>query len=213
MARVGTALLSDAKAALAHGDQSGAKGRDLLSLLVHANTAEDIPASQRLSDKDVLARACTFKSPDSLAFLSFLKNIVILAEVPTFLVAGHETTSTATSWTLYCLTQHPNVQRKLREELMQVSTDSPSMEELNGLHYLDHVVREVLRLYAPVPMMMREAAEDDVIPLDTPIVDKHGRMCESVRQVLYRPIVRQCSTLTGGSLESTREIRYYYPLR
>ncbi|KZP10666.1 cytochrome P450 [Athelia psychrophila] len=157
IARVGSVLLADAKAALASGDKSGAQGRDLLSLLVHANTAEDIPVSQRLSDKDVLA------------------------QVPTFLVAGYETTSTATSWALFCLTQSPAVQRKLREELVQVSTDSPSMEELNNLHYLDHVVREVLRLYSPVPLLMREAAEDDVIPLDTPVIDTHGRTCESVK--------------------------------
>ncbi|KZP27815.1 cytochrome P450 [Athelia psychrophila] len=156
MARFGNGLLADAKTAHAR-DESGAQGRDLLSLLVHANTAADIPPSQRLSDEDVLA------------------------QVPTFLIAGHETTSVATSWVLFCLTQSPDVQRKLRQELLQVSTDSPSMDELNNLRYLDHVVREVLRLYPPVPMTLREAAEDDMIPLDTPIVDTYGRTRESVR--------------------------------
>lgn len=157
MARVGNGLLADAKAALNAGDKSSAQGRDLLSLLVHANTAEDIPLDQRLSDTDVLA------------------------QVPTFLVAGHETTSTATSWALFCLTQAPDVQRKLRDELLQVQTEEPSMDELNGLRYLDWVVREVLRLHAPVPMLFREAMEADVIPLETPVVDKHGRTRNEVR--------------------------------
>lgn len=55
------------------------------------------------------------------------------------------------------------------------------MDELNNLHYLDHVVREVLRLYPPVTLTLREAAEDDVIPLDTPVVDTYGKTRESVR--------------------------------
>jgi len=58
--------------------------------LVTANTSPDLLDSQRLSDEDVLA------------------------QVPTFLVAGHETTSTATTWALFALTQAPEVQTKLR---------------------------------------------------------------------------------------------------
>lgn len=64
MARIGKELLSDAKAAaLANAtekgeiDKNSLRGRDLLSLLVKANMATDIPESQRLSDEDVLARA------------------------------------------------------------------------------------------------------------------------------------------------------------
>lgn len=64
MARIGKELLSDAKvAARANVTERGAikkdslHGRDLLSLLVKANMATDIPESQRLSDEDVLARA------------------------------------------------------------------------------------------------------------------------------------------------------------
>ena len=39
-------------------DENDARGRDLLTLLLKANMATDIPESQRLSDEDVLARAC-----------------------------------------------------------------------------------------------------------------------------------------------------------
>ena len=62
------------------------------------------------------------------------------------MVAGHETTSTATTWCLYALTQNPSIQEKLREEILSIPTDMPSMEDLNGLPYLDLVVRETLRL-------------------------------------------------------------------
>lgn len=64
MAHIGKELLSDAKAAArASATEKGeiAKNnlhsRDLLSLLVKANMATDIPESQKLSDEDVLARA------------------------------------------------------------------------------------------------------------------------------------------------------------
>jgi hypothetical protein len=64
MAHIGNELLSDAKAAAqaiatekGEIEKNSLHGRDLLSLLVKANMATDIPESQRLSDEDVLARA------------------------------------------------------------------------------------------------------------------------------------------------------------
>ena len=50
------------------------------------------------------------------------------------------------------------------------------MDDLNCLSYLDAVVREVLRLHAPVPSTFREAVVDDVLPLNTPIVDRRGKV-------------------------------------
>ncbi|KAM5537407.1 hypothetical protein V8D89_008926 [Ganoderma adspersum] len=133
------------------------QGRDLLTLLIKANMASDIPEDQRLSDDEVLA------------------------QIPTFFLAGHETTSVATTWALYALSQSPRVQRKLREELLTVSTDFPTMEELASLPYLDNFVHETLRLYPPVIMTMRVATEDDVIPLSEPLVDRKGKVQHEIR--------------------------------
>ncbi|KAG6374890.1 cytochrome P450 [Boletus reticuloceps] len=164
MARIGNELLSDAKAAArASATEKGEiekhslHGRDLLSLLVKANMATDIPESQRLSDEDVLA------------------------QVPTFLVAGHETTSTAITWALYAMTKAPEIQVKLREELLSVDTETPSMDELMALPYLDAVVRETLRVHSPVPSTLRFATKDDVIPIEKPYTDKYGVMHDSIR--------------------------------
>ena len=49
------------------------------------------------------------------------------------------------------------------------------MDELNGAHYLDRVVRETLRLYAPVPATARVATKDDVIKLSEAFVDVNGK--------------------------------------
>lgn len=116
-------------------------------------------------------------------------------EVPTFLVAGHETTrcvgdtflfaiianlscSTSTTWALYALCNDIAVQNKLREELLEVTTDNPTMDELNALPYLDAVVRETLRVHAPVSSTLRVAVKDDTIPLSTPVTDKYGKVHE-----------------------------------
>ena len=100
-----------------------------------------------------------------------------------FLVAGHETTSTATTWCLYALTQAPAVQEKLRAELLTVDADSPTMDELNALPYLGMVVRETLRVHAPVPETIRVATKEDVVPLERPFTDRDGQVHSSVKYV------------------------------
>lgn len=84
-------------------------------------------------------------------------------------------------WCLFSLAQLPDIQSRLRTELLSVETDSPSADELNSLPFLDAVVRETLRLHAAVPNSIRIAMHDDVIPLSKPIVDKHGVMREEIR--------------------------------
>ena len=103
-----------------------------------------------------------------------------------FLVAGHETTSAATTWCLYALTQAPHVQKKLRAELLTIDTDTPDMDELSSLPYLDMVVRETLRVHAPVPTTIRVATKDDVVPVGEPFVDRYGTVQESVRFVISK---------------------------
>jgi len=161
MTRIGHQLLNEGKVAAAElekgGKESGVQGRDLLSLLIRANMSSDLPDSQRLSDADVLA------------------------QVPTFLIAGHETTSTATTWALFALTQAPDVQTKLREELLSLPTENPSMDELSSLPYLDAVVRETLRVHSPAQATSRVAMKDDVIPLGTHFVDKNGETHHGIK--------------------------------
>ncbi|KAJ6579990.1 cytochrome P450 [Mycena vulgaris] len=170
MTKIGRKLLADSTQQVAEdGTFETGQGRDLLTLLVRANTSKEIPESQRLSDEDVIA------------------------QVPTFLVAGHETTSTAVTWALFALTQNIPAQTRLREELLGVSTDNPTMDELNELKYLDCVVRETLRVHAPVPATSRVAMQDDIVPLSTPITDSKGTVHETWRinkgELVFIPIL------------------------
>ena len=93
--------------------------------------------------------------------------------------------SVATTWALFALTKHPEVQEKLRAELLSIATDNPTMDELNALPYLDHVVRETMRLHPPVPSTMRVATQDDVMPLEKPVKDEDGNMHEYIKSVCF----------------------------
>ena len=73
------------------------------------------------------------------------------------------------------------MQRKLREELLALDTDTPDMDELNALPYLDMVVRETMRVHAPVTNTIRTAMRDDVIPLGTPFVDTRGEQHDGIK--------------------------------
>ncbi|KAH8831548.1 cytochrome P450 [Flagelloscypha sp. PMI_526] len=137
-------------------DKSTFSKRDILSLLIRANMANDLPDSQRLSDDEVIA------------------------QIPTFIVAGSETTSTSAAWVIFELCKHPEIQEKLRKELDTLTTDNPSVDELNRLDYLGHVVRETLRLHSPVPRTARVATSDQVLPLSCPIRDRSGNVLHEI---------------------------------
>jgi cytochrome P450 len=82
-------------------------------------------------------------------------------EVLTFLLAGHETTAVSLSWTWYLLSQHSEVELKLREELRQVlGGRTPQLEDLPRLLYTDKVVKESMRLYPPAWSLARTVAKE-----------------------------------------------------
>src|SRR5262245_45408183 len=82
-------------------------------------------------------------------------------EVVTLLLAGHETTAVALSWTWYLLSQHPQVEAKLAAELKRVlGGRPPTAYDLPGLIYAEQVVTEAMRLYPPVFGIGRAAIAD-----------------------------------------------------
>jgi cytochrome P450 len=82
-------------------------------------------------------------------------------EVLTLLLAGHETTALALSWTWYLLSLHPRVEARLREELHEVLEDrAPTAEDLPRLPYAEMVIKEAMRLYPPAWGVSREAIEE-----------------------------------------------------
>ena len=117
--------------------KTGGRKEDLLSMLLEARDEE---TGQGMSDEQ-------------------LRN-----ETITLLLAGHETTANALSWTFYLLSQFPEVEDQLRTEVASVLDGrTPVLEELPRLNYTTMVINESLRLYPPIWIYERHAVADDVI--------------------------------------------------
>ena len=113
------------------------------------------------------ARANT---PDSRNALS---DVELRDECKTFIVAGHETTSTWCYWTLYALAIHPDVQKNLYAEIKSKQgqgdddkavseNDGPlHLQHVENMEYLAAVMEEVLRFYSPVGGIIRYTGREE----------------------------------------------------
>jgi cytochrome P450 len=94
----------------------------------------------------------------------------------TMLIAGHDTSTALLAWTLYLLGTHPETMRDVRREMDAVlTTGPPTLGQLYQLELLDRVVKEALRLYPPIHIGNRRAAEptrllDYDIPKDSRVM-------------------------------------------
>ncbi|MCL2542268.1 MAG: cytochrome P450 [Nocardioidaceae bacterium] len=116
---------------------------DFFSVLCHIETDD----GERFSDDDVI---------NHMIFL---------------MMAAHDTSTITTSTMLQYLGQHPEWQERCREEALALG-DAPTMAEIEGLQAADWVMKEALRLRAPVPAIVRHTVKDVVvrgvrIPADT----------------------------------------------
>ena len=78
-------------------------------------------------------------------------------QVAIFFLAGHETSASALAWALYLLAMHPEWQERVAAEAGAVLGEEADFAVMSGLQVSRDVFRETLRLYPPVPMMVREA--------------------------------------------------------
>ncbi|KZS96610.1 cytochrome P450 [Sistotremastrum niveocremeum HHB9708] len=182
MHALGLKLLQEKKEEILKLGPNEEQRSDLCSLLVRANMSPDVPESLRLSDEDVVA------------------------QIPTFLIAGHETTTTTVAWALYIIATNPEIQNKIRREIITSLPGSsmsavpftpftpfspfhgreshPEFEALNDHPYLDAFIKEVLRLYPALPVSRRVATKDCVIPLSPEfpgIKCKDGSIAHQIR--------------------------------
>lgn len=96
----------------------------------------------------------------------------LVNQMMTFLAAGHETTATTMTWAFYELCRNPLIQTRLRDEIRahipSPATDPDSLLSISAATfdscpYLHAVCNEVLRLWSPVPMTLRETAKSTTI--------------------------------------------------
>lgn len=86
------------------------------------------------------------------------------SEALTFLIAGHETTATALTWTFYLLARHPAVRQRLRVEAEQVlGGRRATFADVAQLRVTRWAIEESMRLYPPIWAVVRQVvAEDEV---------------------------------------------------
>jgi cytochrome P450 len=86
-------------------------------------------------------------------------------QVAIFFLAGHETSASALAWTLYLIALDPALQDRLAEEagvLGDPAGPAPDIAAVGQLRLARDTFREALRLYPPVPMMVREATRPEI---------------------------------------------------
>lgn len=83
-------------------------------------------------------------------------------ELMTFMLAGHETTANALTWTFMLLSQHPEARARLETEIDEVlSGRAPTEQDVPKLEWTNAVLSESMRLYPPAWILEREAAGPD----------------------------------------------------
>lgn len=119
------------------GRRRGEPRDDLLSMLMEARDPE---TGQGMSDRQ------------------------LRDEVMSVFLAGHETTANALTWTLYLLSQHPEHEARLEQEVDRVlGARAPTHEDARQLPLTTMVIQESMRLYPPAWLFGRSPAEDDEI--------------------------------------------------
>jgi len=82
-------------------------------------------------------------------------------EAMTIFLAGHETTANAMAWTWHLLSQNPEAEGRLHEELDRVLEGrAPGVADLPRLRYTEMVLSESMRLFPPAWILGRRAIVD-----------------------------------------------------
>ncbi|KHJ42754.1 unspecific monooxygenase [Trichuris suis] len=123
---------------------NGCKGNvALIDILIVCELKRD-----ELVDVDAMLEQETLDSSRVIVKKIFPEELI--SQCTLYMLAGYETTSNALSYSVYELARHPEIQEKLRSEIMDYhknEDEKPSYESVEGMVYLDCVIRETLRCY------------------------------------------------------------------
>ncbi|KAJ3550674.1 hypothetical protein NMY22_g305 [Coprinellus aureogranulatus] len=192
------AVFENAKRGLEKGgdaSESVAKGKDIMSALIKANMSAS--KEDRLPDDE------------------------LIAQVSTLTFAAMDTTSNAMSRILHLLSENPDVQDKLRQEVTEAYASRGGdldYEGLSALSFLDAICRESLRVYTPGPFVVRQAKKDAILPLATPITTTDGRKITEVpiaKDTLIFVSLHSCNRdplIWGSDAEEWKPERWLDPL-
>ncbi|THU79870.1 cytochrome P450 [Dendrothele bispora CBS 962.96] len=160
MWKVSKEIYAAKRDALAAGDEAVerqvGRGKDIMSILMKMNLKEE--SEDKLDEDEVLGQ---------MSVLTF---------------AAMDTTSTALARILQLLSTRPDVQDRLRQEILDARGGNEDIpyDQLVSLPYLDATCRETLRLYPPVSNVFRKTVQDAVLPFSKPIIGVDGTAMNEV---------------------------------
>ena len=107
---------------------------------------------------DLLQRLMAAKNPETGARMA---DALLIDNLLTFLMAGHETTAKALTWTLYLLARAPHWAQRIRDEVSNVAGGrAVGPEDIDALPLTTQVLKEGMRLFPPAPIISRRALRD-----------------------------------------------------
>ena len=114
---------------------------------------------EQSTSADILGMLMAARDPQGSQVMSDRR---LINEVMTLIVAGHETTASTLNWTWYLISQHPDVEEKLANELRGLpGSGFPELDDLPKFPYARQILEECLRLYPAGWLMTRKALKDD----------------------------------------------------
>ncbi|EAK3673612.1 cytochrome P450 [Campylobacter jejuni] len=140
------------------GDRKRAKAGDVIRRVLSDIIKPRYDMADNAEFEDILGSLLLVVDADTNKRFSFEE---ILDQVAMLFLAGHETTASSLTWTLYLLSLYPKDQEKAYEEIIQVLQGGAiEISHLRQFKYLTNIFKESLRLYPPVGFFAREAKKD-----------------------------------------------------
>ncbi|EDO8526760.1 cytochrome P450 [Campylobacter jejuni] len=140
------------------GDRKRAKAGDMIRQVLSDIIKPRYDMADNAEFEDILGSLLLVVDADTNKRFSFEE---ILDQVAMLFLAGHETTASSLTWTLYLLSLYPKEQEKAYEEITQVLQGGAiEISHLRQFKYLTNIFKESLRLYPPVGFFAREAKKD-----------------------------------------------------
>ncbi|WP_227286572.1 cytochrome P450 [Boseongicola sp. H5] len=134
-----------------HRARTRATARSIRALITQLTAARMAEIEAGTAPDDLATKIMT--TADPLTGETFSTEEMV-DQVAIFFLAGHETSASALGWALCLLAMYPDWQERLAGEAEML--DGPDFSVMSKLKLSRDVFREALRLYPPVPMMVRE---------------------------------------------------------
>ncbi|XP_049830256.1 cytochrome P450 6a2-like [Schistocerca gregaria] len=148
-----------------HREETGVIRKDFLQLMIQLKNkgyVDDSFLIERQKNEEEKSKALTISE--------------VAAQSWEFFLAGFETSSTTISFCLYELARHPNIQKKLQEEIDDIleknNGDVTYEDIMTQMPYLEKVVNETLRMHPAAPFLNREVEKDYKLPGHDCVLEK-----------------------------------------